>query len=102
MNMKPPPAVFTRQHPCTKLHLWNCFRGRRGFLTVPVVQAQALIGVNAPRVMERAGNLTRVVLRNVDYYRLTPEGEAWLTNGASAYLRNHPSDAPLMQYPPAI
>jgi len=96
--MKPEPAKFTRENPCTKKHIWNCFASATGFTAVPVVEAQKQIGVNAPRVMERNARLTVVTRRGVDYYELTSEGKAWLRAGAEAYIRNHPSESGDFRY----
>lgn len=90
--MKPTVAKFTRDNPCTKLHIWNTFRGRRGFLPVQVTEAQAQIGANAPRVMERKGYLIRERGDRADVYILTPSGEDWLTEGMQRYLKNHPAE----------
>lgn len=89
----PQVKEFTRQNPCTKLHIWNCFRGKRGFARVPVVVAHSIVGVNAPRVMRTNDRITRVTVGEVDYYQLTDDGKEWLTNGMTRYLKNHPEDA---------
>lgn len=90
--MKPQPKVFTKENPCTKLDIWNCFRTASGFAGVSVVLAQSIIGKNVPRVMEREG---RVVVRErhgEEYYALTEEGKEWLYEGFRRYLKNHPAD----------
>lgn len=87
---KPPVAEFTRDNPCTKLHIWNCFRGRRGFVRVQVDEAKAQIGANAPRVMERNGRLVQVSSTKADYFELTDDGKKWLLQGFGRYLKNHP------------
>ncbi len=93
--MKPEVKVFSRESPCTKLEIWNCFRNKRsaGFVRVPVPEAQAQIGANVPRVMEREGRLVSVVAGQVQYYVLTEEGEDWLLEGFKRYLKNHPAHA---------
>lgn len=96
--MKPEVAKFTRDNPCTKKHIWNCFAAPSGFRAVPVVDAQAVIGVNAPRVMEREGRLVVRNTKGVDYYVLTSVGEEWLRAGAEAYIRNHPSESGDFRY----
>lgn len=90
--MKPPVAVFSKEKPCSKLQIWNAFRGRRAFGSVLVVDAQAQIGVNVPRIMEREGRLVRREVAGQDIYTLTPDGEGWLFAGMQAYLKNHPAD----------
>lgn len=99
--MKPEVKVFTRENPCTKLDIWNCFRARTGFVKVPVVEAQAQIGANVPRVMEREGRLEKAEARGVEYYVLTAEGEEWLSTGFARYLKNHPSHAPQAKFLPS-
>lgn len=100
--MKPEVKIFTRDNPCTKLEIWNCFRSLRGFVQVPVVDAQAQIGANVPRVMEREGRLMRTEDRGVDYYRLTSLGEEWLTTGFRQYLKNHPYKTPEAKHVPRV
>lgn len=91
--MKPEPRVFTKDAPCTKFDLWQCFRGECGFLRVPTVTAHAQIGLNAPRVMEREGRVTKQEVKGVEYYVLTDDGEDWLFEGMRRFLKNHPSRA---------
>jgi hypothetical protein len=95
--MKPQVAVFTKDNPCTKIHIWNCFRGQRGFRRAQVDEARAVIGANAPRGMIAQGRLERVSKGNVDYYQLTEAGKKWLYQGMQNYLRNHPDRRPEAQ-----
>lgn len=89
--MKPEVRVFTKDSPCTKYEIWQCFRAASGFVQVAVPDAQALIGANVPRVMEREGRLVRrPSATGPDYYALTEEGKDWLLRGFKAYLKNHP------------
>lgn len=96
--MKPEPAKFSRDNPCTKLHLHNCFATADGYAPRPVVDAQAEIGLNAPRYMERKGYLHCVTRKSVDYYVLTSEGEQWIAQGIARYIKNHPSEAGRVKY----
>lgn len=98
--MYPAPKVFTKASPCTKLHLWNCFRGVRGWGAVLVPLAHAEIGVNAPRVMERNGYLVKERRENGDYYVMTHAGRVWLVKGILSYLKNHPSHSRLLNAMP--
>ncbi len=91
--MKPTVAKFDKLKPCTKADLWFCFHPRRKFDTVPVAEAQAIIGANAPRGMEQHKRLLRLEVRGVDCYKLTPTGESWLTAGVLNYAKNHPLEA---------
>lgn len=101
--MKPEVKVFTKEQPCTKLDIWNCFRFGNSFGSVQVGIVHSKIGVNVPRVMERNGHLTKqtVVARAGGlHYALTPSGEEWLERGFRSYLRNHPSHVHLATYLP--
>lgn len=98
--MKPRAKVFTRDAPCSKLDLWQCFRSPTGFKRVSVIEAQAQIGVNAPRVMEREARVEKVTVGSIEYYVLTEEGEDWLFHGFAAYLKNHPADAAKAKHVP--
>lgn len=90
--MKPEVAHFTRERPCSKLELWQCFRrSSRGFATVQVDEAHSLIGKNAPRYMEKKGYLVHESRPRGDFYVITPTGAQWLTQGIEAYAKNHPS-----------
>lgn len=100
--MKPEVKKFTRENPCTKLDIWNCFRARRGFKTVPVVEAQSIIGANAPRVMLRNGYIEAGTKKDVDTYTLTDQGKVWLTKGMVAYLKNHPEQRIMANYLPKM
>lgn len=93
--MKPEIKVFTKDNPCTKLHLWNCFRGARGFKRVPVVEAKAQIGANAPRGMLRKGRIRQLEVKGVEYYQLTDAGTDWLKSGIQSYVKRHPEDREL-------
>lgn len=88
--MKPEPAKFTRDNPCTKLHLWKCFRGRRGWKRVQVDQAHAVIGLNAPKYLLKKGYLKRIQTPQEDAYALTKEGQVWLDRKFKNYLYRHP------------
>lgn len=99
--MRPAVKVFTKDSPCTKKDLWACFRDAGGFRKVQVAQAHAVIGVNAPRVMERNAYLVKEMQRNAEWYSLTPEGEQWLTKGILGYLRNHPAERDNVQFLPS-
>lgn len=92
--MKPVPAIFTKDNPVTKRELWACFRrSLRGFATVQVDDAHAIIGLNAPRYLERKEYLVKHTAAGGDFYKLTPLGEEWLASGIKAYAKNHPAVA---------
>mgnify|MGYP001814864318 CR=1 FL=1 len=90
--MKPKIRQFTRDDPCTTIHFWNCFKGRRGFRHVQVDEARADIGINAPRNMLNKGYVTIIEKGQGEYFCLTPEGESWLIKGVRAYVKNHPNE----------
>lgn len=90
-TMKPPVKKFDRANPCTKVELWNAFRGRRTFRkSVQVAVAHSIIGVNAPRNMLAKGYVEVVESRGVESYALTEDGAAWLTKGLQNFLKRHP------------
>lgn len=102
--MKPETRTFTKENPCTKKDLWHCFRTAAGFQKVQVGIAHSLIGVNAPRVMERNGYLVKETLPTGDFFSLTPFGRLWLEKGIHAYLKNHPAEQSAVKFlaaPPA-
>ena len=90
--MKPEVRTFSRDNPSTKKDLWQCFRGPTGYSRVLVSVAHSLIGVNAPRVMERQGYLVKGQTAQGDYFMLTVPGQAWLEKGIRAYVKNHPAE----------
>lgn len=92
-------AKFTRDNPCTKVHLWNCFRGPKGYQIVPVVTARGRIGDNAPKYLLRERYVRVFTDNDVEYYALTPEGEKWLDKGIRRHLELHIEDTCLLSYP---
>lgn len=96
--MKPEVRTFTRENPCTKKDLWQCFRGPTGYRRVLVAVAYSQIGVNAPRVMERQGYLVKNATPQGDFLTLTESGRQWLDKGIRAYVKNHPSERDDIQY----
>jgi hypothetical protein len=87
---KPEPAHFTKDNPVTKLQLWNCFRGRRGFTRIQIDAAHAIIGLNAPRYMIGKGYLEHYEQRYQEFYHLTESGEHWLYQKFKRLLERHP------------
>lgn len=90
--MKPMVKQFSRDQPCTKLEIWNCFKGRRGWRRVQVDIAHSKVGINAPRYMLKQGYLTVGENRQVEYYSVTRKGQDWLWTKFRSYLINHPED----------
>lgn len=88
-----PTRVFTRDDPCTKVHIWNCFIGPAGLGTsVPVVSSRSEIGLNTPKYLKREGFVEVHEDKGVEYYRLTAEGQEWLRKGLKRHLELHPDD----------
>jgi hypothetical protein len=85
-----PVKVFTKDQPCTKLEIHNCFAGPHGYIARPVVEAQGEIGKNAPKHMLSKLYLVYRTVGNIDYYELTRTGTIWLHDGLAAYLKHHP------------
>lgn len=88
--------VFTRDDPCTKVHLHNCFCQGGKFVPRAVVEARGEIGVNAIKYLLREGLATATTKAGVDYWTLTTEGQAWLTKGLARHLELHPEQASLL------
>ena len=99
--MKPTIAKFDKEHPCTKRHLWECFATAKGFRKVAVPEAQSIIGINAPRGMEREGRLSVQKLDAGDFYVLTSAGQTWLVQGIQAYVKNHPLEKGAIRHLPS-
>lgn len=94
------PKHFTKENPCTKIDLHNCFyRGGR-YVNRPVVEAKTEIGENAPKYLIREGLVVVREIAGVDTYVLTPEGDQWLRTGILRYLALHPDRAGECKFPP--
>ena len=85
-----PTKKFTRDAPCTKVDLWNCFRDGLRFKPRPVVEARGEIGAPAPRYLIKKEYLTLCTVGNVEYYELTERGRHWLTDGLKEFLKHNP------------
>lgn len=82
--------AFTKEEPCNKMDIWNCFRVRSGFRIVEKQEAKSHVGANAPRVMLKAGRIEEVEHKGKSCLRLTKKGQKWATDGVTSFLRNHP------------
>lgn len=87
-----PVRVFSREHPCTKIELFNCFTGEFGYVRRPVVEARGEIGENAPKYLLQKNYCVYRTDKGIDYYELTQTGEEWLTKGVESHLKRHPDD----------
>lgn len=94
------PAQFSREHPCTKLHLHNCFFDGKQYVDRPLVHAQAVIGKNAPRYLIDKGFVIQRLMNGVDMYCLTKDGKQWLQAGIARHLVLHPEDIKRCKYLP--
>lgn len=81
---------FTRDNPCTKVEIHNCFWVVDKYKAQPVVHAKTQIGDNVPKYLMREGYLEEKTMGGVDFYRLTPDGEHWLRDGLKRFLELHP------------
>jgi hypothetical protein len=87
-----PVRVFTRDAPCTKVDLFNCFSNGHELGPVAVVQARGEIGVNAIKYL-LGKDLARLTMHDGwECWELTSEGEAWLLEGLCRWLELHPED----------
>jgi len=86
---------FTRENPCTKVEIHNCFIdpdiGK--YRSVPLVVAKMEIGDNVPKYLEKNDYLRAELKGGVDYYTLTADGEDWLREGLKRFLVLHPERA---------
>lgn len=85
--------IFTRDDPCTKIDLHNCFYRNMRYAAVPVVEAQSIIGKNAPKYLLREELIVLRSTKGVDFYVPTAKGDAWLRAGILRFLELHPERA---------
>lgn len=89
------PAIFTRENPCTKVHLHNAFvKVNNVYGPTSVVEFCSIAGVNSRKYLKREGYVREYLLGGVDYIELTEEGREWLRKGLARHLELHPEDAP--------
>jgi hypothetical protein len=84
------PAKFTRENPCTKVHIWRAFRRAGQYPDIPVVEARSIIGIPASKYLVTKGYALTKHLKGVDLYRLTTDGIKWLEAGLRRHLELHP------------
>lgn len=87
-----PVKVFTRDNPCTKVDLHNCFMSDGSSKPVPAIVGRGIIGVNAIRYLVNSGYARKYESGGVDYWELTESGVDWLTKGLARHLKLHPED----------
>lgn len=92
MPVVEPTRVFTREEPCTKVHIWNCFISPTGLQAIPVVHSRGKIGLNTPKYLYREGYMDYFTEQNVEYCIMTPTGEEWLRKGLKRHLELHPDE----------
>ena len=90
------PRVFTREEPCTKVHLYNCFMRNGRFVRRAVVEARGDIGLNAIKYLKNKNLAVAYSEGNIDYWELTPDGKEWLEKGLVRHLELHPEDIRLV------
>lgn len=87
-----PVKVFSRDLPCTKIDILNCFHGPEGYRPRPTVETRGEIGENAPKYLSKKGYM-RTYQRNwVDYQELSETGKRWLEDGIKSLLRREPGE----------
>jgi hypothetical protein len=91
--MLPAARVFTKEDPCTKVELHNCFFRGGQYVERAVVEARTEIGENAPKYLVKKGFVLLQTRKWVDYYVPTEQGKAWLHSGILRYLVLHPDRA---------
>ena len=88
--------IFSRENKCSKVDLFNCFWKNGEFRDRPVVEAHKVIGLNAPKYLMREGYVTRIEIKNVEYFHPTVAGDAWLRKGITRHIDLHPEDRALL------
>jgi len=81
---------FTRDDPCTKVEIHNCFFDGHRYNKKAVVDAKMEIGDNVPKYLTREGFMDTLHHAGVDYFVLTGDGEDWLRDGLARFLTLHP------------
>lgn len=84
---------FTRESPCTKVHIHNAFMVGSAYAPVPVVDYMAVAGANSRKYLKREGYAVERLSGGIDIIELTAEGRDWLTKGLASHLARHPEDA---------
>lgn len=93
-NITPKPAKeFTRANPCTKVDLSNCFTQGGQYVARAVVEARGEIGLNAIKYLLKNGYALAYESGGIDWWKLTPSGQQWLSKGLARHLELHPEDA---------
>jgi hypothetical protein len=97
-NITPKPIkVFSREEPCTKVDLFNCFNQFGRYAPRAVIEARGEIGVNAIKYLLKKDLAQAYEKCGIDWWRLTPEGEEWLTEGLARHLVLHPDHTRLVK-----
>lgn len=89
---------FSKDHPCTKIELYNCFFGVDSTQddvarSSDITRAKAIIGRNVPSRLIQAGHAEMTIVGGEQHIALTVEGQAWLLHGTQRYLKNQPERA---------
>lgn len=98
--------VFTKNDPCTKIHIFNCFHGpgsvryEDGTVSSNIVRAKSYIGRHVPYRLRAAKRAELVLVDGEAHLRLTPEGVHWLWHGTKRYVKNNPSKAGDIEFMP--
>ena len=85
--------TFTRENPCTKIDIHNCFFDGRTFVARPVVETRGEIGLNTPKYLLKNEYATATHERGIDYLSLTQAGKEWLEDGLRRFIALHPERA---------
>ena len=94
------PRQFTKEDPCTKVHIYNCFHSDTdvmdwdgGLKSTNITRAKAIIGINVPRRLVYDGHAEMINVGGQQHIKLTVEGMNWLIHGVKRYLKNQPEKA---------
>lgn len=90
-------AVFTRDNPCTKVHLHNAFVATtNNYAPVSVVYFRSIAGTNSQKYLLKSGYAREYQLGGVDMIELTNDGREWLRKGLQSHLTRHPEDSAMV------
>lgn len=87
--MKPEARKFDKETPCSKIEIFDCFWGKRGWLARQVYEVEAEIGRHVPRHLVNCNRLQIAARGTCDVYELTEQGKRWLREGIVRYLSNN-------------
>ena len=93
--MQPIARKPTRQNRCTIEDVWHCFFNKESaeaigtppsFKAVEVIDVYSKLGVNKPRFMIKDGFLSKITIKNIEYYVLTRLGSDYVMEKYASFV----------------